>query len=396
MIVPRLLGMLALGKNAQAFWVSQTRHSSAPRYIPTPSQLAAASTADEFPWSLPDGTIDASQVPKGFQSGFVSIVGFPNVGKSTLMNALVGDRLSIATNKEQTTRHRVMGVVTTQSYQLIYSDTPGILDPQYKLHEEMMASVRLALGDADVLLAVVDASAPPPPMSVELTPKGLESTPRAAENEDVMVTTLRQATNQRVVIALNKMDLLEGGLEGPGGDGAESRDAAADGEAAKALAARWRQLVPSAESVVCVCAQSGQGLDALLAEMVAALPEAPPCFSADVLTDKPERFFASEMVREAIFEQFGQEVPYSCEVAIKSFKQSPKILKIEAHINVDRDSQKGILIGKKGAAIKKLGIAARESLERFFNKKVHLELSVQVKKGWRQSELDLKSFGYGA
>lgn len=312
-----------------------------------------------------ESLIDGSKVSPNFRAGFVSIIGHPNVGKSTLMNHLVGDRLSIATSKAQTTRHRIMGIVSGEEFQLIYSDTPGILTPKYALHTEMMESVRSAVKDADVILAVVD--------STMLVP--------AEDDPDDFFSVILKRAHQPVVLALNKIDKIS--------ESNEQSD-----EKLQSIVSGWQALLPNA-TVVPVSAKKAINCDRLLAALLSELPKHPPLYPADTLTDKPERFFASEMIREKIFTTYDKEVPYSSEVVVRSFKDEAKILKISAVIYVLRSTQKGIIIGKNGAGIKNLGTKARTALEAFFGKPVYLELNVEVDEEWRSNEATLRRNGYG-
>ena len=301
------------------------------------------------------------------RAGFVSILGVPNVGKSTLMNALVGERLSIITSKAQTTRHRIMGIVNGDDFQIVYSDTPGVLRPQYKLHEGMMNSVRGSVNDADVILLLVDPFNDADAFPDEKLLRAVQRAPAA------------------LLVLLNKVDLLDGG---DGGGAARLR-----GVTEEALLARWQDEFPEA-SVLPISAKEQTGTDAVLQRVRALLPEHPPYFPKDQLTDKPSRFFAAEMLREAIFRQYRQEVPYSCEVVVDAFKEDDERIKISANLYVSHDSQKGIIIGKGGAALKAVGTDARKSMEEFFEKKVRLETRVKVSSSWRQDEQALRQFGY--
>ncbi|MBR2060708.1 MAG: GTPase Era [Tidjanibacter sp.] len=289
------------------------------------------------------------------KSGFVNIIGNPNVGKSTLMNALVGERLSIITSKAQTTRHRIMGIVNGDDFQIVYSDTPGILRPNYKLQESMMNFVIGALRDADVILYVTD--------TVE---QGDEASEEIVEKISL--------SGLPVIVAVNKIDL-------------------SDPEKLEAVVARWQQRLPRAE-VVPVSALHSFNVGGLFDRIVALLPEGEPYYDKDTLTDRPMRFFASEIIREKIFLNYEKEIPYSVEVEIDSYREEPTIDRIMATIYVSRDSQKGILIGHRGERLKKVGTAARLDLEKFLNKKVFLQLQVKVDSDWRNSERRLTKFGY--
>lgn len=290
---------------------------------------------------------------ENFKSGFVSIIGKPNVGKSTLMNAMVGENLSIITSKAQTTRHRIMGMLTGDDFQIVYSDTPGILKPEYELHKSMMKFVNESLEDADVILFVVD-----------LMDK--------YENEEII--DVLNEIDTPVILVINKADLNEG-----------SR--------LKDKTDYWELILPDKE-IVAVSALHKENIDALLDKIMNHIPVHPPYFPEDTLTDKPEKFFAAEIIREKIFENYKQEVPYSTEVEIESFKEDEDIIRMRAEIFVERKTQKGIIIGKKGEAIKKMGTEARLAMESFFGKKVFLETFVKVEENWRKSERQLKRFGY--
>lgn len=290
------------------------------------------------------------------KAGFVNIVGNPNVGKSTLMNSLVGERISIITSKAQTTRHRIMGIVNTDDMQIVYSDTPGVLVPNYKLQESMLNFSQSALLDADVLLYVTDV--------VETPTKNQPFLDKVAKGE------------APVLLVINKIDLLKGGQ-------AEL----------ERLVAAWHELLPKAE-IIPLSAQYKFNLDYLLKRIKELLPPSPPFFEKDALTDKPARFFVTEIVREKILLTYDKEIPYACEVVVEQFKEDDKQIHIMVVINVERDSQKGILIGKGGSALKRVGMLARKDIETFFQKKVFLELYVKVEKDWRNQENKLKSFGY--
>ena len=291
----------------------------------------------------------------GHRAGFVNIVGSPNVGKSTLMNRLVGERLSIINAKAQTTRHRIMGIVNQDDYQIVYSDTPGVLDPAYKLQEGMMKFVKTALQDADVLLVVTDV------------------------NEQGMAhpETLEKiaAMDVPTFVLVNKIDL------------------ASDQTAVEAKLDEWATHLPRA-SVVPISALHNFNVDTLLERIVAQLPESPPFFPKDELTDKPMRFFVSEIVREKILTHYKQEIPYSCEVVVEAYEDSPEITRIRAEIHVARESQKHIVVGAQGSMIKRVGMDARKDMEAFLGKKVFLDLYVRVDKNWRDDERKLKRFGY--
>lgn len=290
------------------------------------------------------------------KSGFVNIVGNPNVGKSTLMNALVGERLSIITPKAQTTRHRILGIVNEEDYQVVFSDTPGVIQPAYQLQASMMDFVRLALEDADVLLYIV-----------EIGEKQLK--------DEALMARIRHSETP-VLLLINKIDT-------------------SDQEFLEAQVAYWKEALPRAE-IFPISALERFGVAEVMDRILELLPEGPPYFPKDQLTDKPERFFVGEIIREKILEQFQKEVPYSVEVVTESFVEEEELIRIGSVINVERDSQKGILIGHKGSALKKLGTAARKDLEAFFGKQVYLELFVKVSKDWRSSDRQLRRFGYSS
>ncbi|HJB72556.1 GTPase Era [Barnesiella viscericola] len=290
------------------------------------------------------------------KAGFVNIVGNPNVGKSTLMNSLVGERISIITSKAQTTRHRIMGIVNTDDMQIVYSDTPGVLVPNYKLQESMLNFSQSALVDADILLYVTDV--------IETPTKNQSFLDKVAEE------------TVPVLVVINKIDLLQGGQE-----------------SLEKLVEEWKRLLPKAE-VIPVSAQYKFNLDYLLKRIQELLPPSPPFFDKDALTDKPARFFVTEIIREKILLTYDKEIPYACEVAVEQFKEEEGRIHIMAVIYVERDSQKGIIIGKGGSALKKVGMLARKDIEAFFDKKVYLELYVKVEKDWRSRENKLKGFGY--
>lgn len=288
------------------------------------------------------------------KSGFVNIIGNPNVGKSTLMNALVGEKLSIITSKAQTTRQRIMGIVSGEDFQIVFSDTPGILKPSYKLQESMMRYVNSAVADADVILFVTDT---------------MEQEERSAQ----IVESIRESAKPTIVV-INKIDLMK----------PEQLDALVD---------KWQLALPKAQ-IVPVSAKEKFNIDGLLKTILEVLPEGPAFYSKDTLTDKPLRFFASEIIREKIFKFYSEEIPYSCQVEIESYTEEPTIDRISAVIYVIRESQKGILIGHKGEMLKKVGKAAREDMEEFLGKKVFLQLLVKVSDDWRNNERELHRFGY--
>ena len=291
------------------------------------------------------------------KAGFVNIVGNPNVGKSTLMNQLVGERISIATFKAQTTRHRIMGIVNTDDMQIVFSDTPGVLKPNYKLQESMLNFSESALADADVLLYVTDVVEDP------------------EKNRDFLEKVGKLTIP--VILLINKIDALEGDTN----------------KALGALVERWHSLLPNAE-ILPLSALNKFGVDMLLKRIKELLPDSPPYFDKEQLTDKPARFFVSEIIREKILLYYDKEIPYSVEVRCDSFKETEKAIHITATIFVERDSQKGIIIGHQGIAIKKVGTEARKALERFFGKSIYLETFVKVDKDWRSSDKELGKFGY--
>jgi GTP-binding protein Era len=288
------------------------------------------------------------------RSGFVNILGNPNVGKSTIMNALVGEKLSIITSKAQTTRHRIMGIVNGEDFQIVYSDTPGILKPQYKLQETMMNFVNIALSDADMILYITDVT-------------------EHTANEGEYIDKIKES-GIPVIIAVNKIDLT-------------------NQDDLEKIVEAWHLAFPDSP-VIPLSALKNFNLDALLNAILDKLPEGLPFFPKDQLTDKYERFFASEIIREKILVNYQKEIPYSVEIEIESFTEEKNLIKIRALIHVIRDSQKGIIIGHKGAMLKRVGTEARHDMEDFFRKKVFLELYVKVTKDWRDKPLILKRFGY--
>lgn len=296
-----------------------------------------------------------SVVNANHKAGFVNIVGNPNVGKSTLMNHLVGERISIITSKAQTTRHRITGIVNTPEYQIVYSDTPGVLKPKYKLQESMLEFSKGALTDADILLYVTDV--------VEDPLKNQEFLEKVAK-EDIPV-----------LLAINKIDLLKGNKE------------------LEDIFNRWRELLPKA-TIFPTSAKENFNVDNLKKTIIDLLPLSPPFFGKDALTDKPARFFVTEIVREKILLHYDKEIPYSTEVLVEKFTESDTDIHIMTVIYVERDSQKAILIGKKGSKIKQIGIDARKDIEKFFDKRVFLEIYVKVEKDWRNKENKLRAFGY--
>ncbi len=289
------------------------------------------------------------------KAGFVNIVGNPNVGKSTLMNDLVGERVSIITSKAQTTRHRIMGIVNTPEYQIVFSDTPGVLKPKYKLQESMLDFSEGALTDADILLYVTDVVEDP------------------VKNADFLAKVARETVP--VLLVINKIDLVKNQQE------------------LEEIVARWRELLPSAE-IFPTSAKEHFNVTNLMSRIVSLLPPSPPYFGKDALTDKPARFFVTEIIREKILLNYDKEIPYSTEVIVEKFDESDTAIHIMAVIYVERDSQKGILIGRGGSMLKRVGTEARKDISKFFDKSVYLELFVKVEPNWRNRENKLKSFGY--
>lgn len=288
-----------------------------------------------------------------FKSGFVNIIGRPNVGKSTLLNALMGEKIAITSSKAQTTRQRMFGILTKETHQIVFSDTPGAIDPAYKLQEKMMGYVKTALEDADVILFMV----------------ALED-----KNEYPQLIEMALRANAPVLFLINKTDKNKG---------SQTFD----------KSTYWKELYPDLE-VHTISALEQHGTDELMQRIIELLPHHPPFFPEDEITDKSERFICSEIIREKIFLNYQQEIPYSSEVVVISFKEEEKIIHIEAEIYVERDSQKGIIIGKKAASIKKVGMEARKDMEAFFGKKVNLKTFVKVEKDWRKDERKLIRFGY--
>ena len=288
------------------------------------------------------------------KAGFVNIVGNPNVGKSTLMNQLVGEQISIATFKAQTTRHRIMGIVNTPEAQVVFSDTPGVLKPNYKMQEMMLAFSESALADADILLYVTD---------VRETP---------TKNMDFLEKVSKMEIP--VILLINKIDESEQNQLGD-------------------LVETWHKLLPKAE-ILPISAKNKFGTEILMKRILELLPESPAYFDKDQLTDKPAKFFVSEIIREKILRYYDKEIPYSVEVAVERFKEDDRLIRITAVIYVERDSQKGIIIGHQGQALKKVSAEARKSLEQFFGKKIFLETYVKVDKDWRSSKRELRLFGY--
>lgn len=288
------------------------------------------------------------------KAGFVSILGNPNVGKSTLMNRLVGERLSIITNKSQTTRHRIKGIVNGENYQIVFSDTPGVVKPSYKMQEYMLDFSKSAIVDADIILYVTD--------TVESIDKNMDFIEKV------------KASEVPILLVINKVDL-------------------SNPEKLDALFDRWKELMPKAE-VFPISATENFNVDNLYKRILELLPEGEPYFDKEDLTDMPARFFVNEIIREKILLNYEKEIPYSVEVVVEEFKEDDHRINISAVINVERDSQKGIIIGKQGASLKKVGTEARKDIEAFFGKKVFLSLYVKVLKDWRNKESDLKQFGY--
>ena len=288
------------------------------------------------------------------KAGFVNIVGNPNVGKSTLMNQLVGERISIATFKAQTTRHRIMGIVNTEDCQIVFSDTPGVLKPNYKMQEMMLAFSESALKDADILLYVTDV--------VENPEKNIDFLDKVKQ---LLIP---------VILLINKID--------------ESNQ-----KELGTIVTKWHSLLPNAE-ILPISAKNKFGVELLMKRIKELLPESPAYFDKDQLTDKPAKFFVSEMIREKILLYYDKEIPYSVEVRVEQFKETDTSIHINAVIYVERDSQKGIIIGHKGIALKKVSSEARKALEKFFDKKIYLETFVKVDKDWRSSQRELDSFGY--
>ncbi len=288
------------------------------------------------------------------KAGFVNIVGNPNVGKSTLMNQLVGERISIATFKAQTTRHRIMGIVNTDDMQIVFSDTPGVLKPNYKMQEMMLAFSESALADADVLLYVTDV----------------------IENPEKNIDFLEKVKKMKipVLLLINKIDQSDPKKLGD-------------------IVEKWHSLLPNAE-ILPISAKNKFGVDMLLKRIKELLPESPAFFDKDQLTDKPARFFVSEIIREKILLYYDKEIPYAVEVRVERFKEDDTRIHINAVIYVERDSQKGIIIGHQGVALKKVNTESRKSLEKFFGKKIFLETFVKVDKDWRSSQRELDAFGY--
>ena len=290
------------------------------------------------------------------KAGFVNIIGNPNVGKSTLMNALVGERLSIITSKAQTTRHRILGIVSGEDFQMVISDTPGIIKPAYALQESMMDFVKTALDDADILLYMV-----------EIGEKGLK--------DERFLEKIRKIESP-VLLLINKIDTT-------------------DQEQLEAQVAYWKELLPEAE-IFPISALESFNIQPVFDRILELLPEGPAFFDKDQLTDKPERFFVSEVIREKILKHYKKEIPYSVEIEVERFEEGEDLIRIGAVIMVERDSQKGIIIGHKGSALKRVGTESRKDLEVFFDKKVFIELFVKVNKNWRSDARQLRRFGYNS
>ena len=288
------------------------------------------------------------------KSGFVNIIGNPNVGKSTLMNVLVGERLSIITSKAQTTRHRILGIVNDENHQIVFSDTPGVLEPAYKMHQSMMTFVKSALSDADVILFMVEVK----------------------ENRfrDADILNSLKKTDTPILLLINKIDEV-------------------DQQFLEEKVAFWKKEIPKAE-IYPLSALHNFNIENIFERIKELLPEGEPYYDKDALTDKPEKFFVSEIIREKILMNYQKEIPYSCEVEVEEYKEFEKIVKIRANIIVARESQKGIIIGHQGKELKKIGTEARKDIETFVQNKVFLELYVKVSKDWRDNENQLKRFGY--
>jgi GTP-binding protein Era len=289
------------------------------------------------------------------KAGFVNIVGNPNVGKSTLMNALVGERISIITSKAQTTRHRIMGIVNGEDFQIVYSDTPGVLKPNYKLQESMLGFSQSALTDADVLLYVTDVV-------------------DSAEKNAFFLEKVKKMDHVNTILIINKIDLI-------------------DQSKLTELVDFWHKELPNAE-IFPISAAEKFGINQLFERIKALLPDSPPFFDKDALTDRPERFFVNEIIREKILLNYDKEIPYAVEVMVEEFKEEENLIRISAVVFCERDSQKGIIIGKQGTALRKVGTDARKDIEAFFEKKVFLQLYVKVEKDWRNRERKLRNFGY--
>ncbi len=288
------------------------------------------------------------------RAGFVNIVGNPNVGKSTLMNSLVGEKLSIITSKAQTTRHRILGIVNGEEFQLVLSDTPGVIKPSYELQSSMMDFVKTAIDDADILIYMIEIG--------------------ESSLKDENLFNKIKSSSIPVVVLINKIDL-------------------SNQEELENQVSEWSKKLPNAE-IFPISALKEFQVDNLLQRLIELLPECPPYFPKDQLTDKPERFFVNEIIREKILINYNKEIPYSVEILTEEFKEDQKIIRIRSVIMVERNSQKGIIIGHKGSALKKIGIESRKDLETFFGKQIHIELFVKVNKNWRSNQHQLKRFGY--
>ncbi len=288
------------------------------------------------------------------KAGFVTILGNPNVGKSTLMNELIGERLSIITPKAQTTRHRILGMINNEDYQIVFSDTPGVINPHHDLHEAMMKSVKNSLEDADVILYMVDCS--------------------KDDLKDIKFLEKIHSFKTPIILLINKIDLIKQ-------------------EEVQSLIDYWSKKIPNA-LLIPISALTSFNINRIKEEILTILPESPPYFPKDTLTDKSERFIVSEIIREKILERYKQEIPYSVEVVVDAFKDKGKVIVIDATIYVERESQKGIMLGKKGVAINAVGTSARKTMQNFFKKKIFLGLFVKVAKDWRSRQSQLKKFGY--
>ena len=288
------------------------------------------------------------------KAGFVNIIGNPNVGKSTLMNSLVGEKLSIITSKAQTTRHRILGIVNGEDFQLVLSDTPGVIKPSYELQSSMMDFVKTAINDADIIIYMIEIG--------------------ESSLKDENLFNKIKFSSIPVILLINKIDL-------------------SNQEELENQVDEWKTKLPNAE-IFPISALKKFQVDSLLQRLIELLPECPPYFPKDQLTDKPERFFVNEIVREKILLNYNKEIPYSVEILTEEFKEDEKIIRIRSVIMVERDSQKGIIIGHKGSALKKVGIKSRKDLETFFGKQIHIELFVKVNKNWRSNQNQLKRFGY--
>ena len=288
------------------------------------------------------------------KAGFVNIIGNPNVGKSTLMNSLVGEKLSIITSKAQTTRHRILGIVNGEDFQLVLSDTPGVIKPSYELQSSMMDFVKTAINDADIIIYMIEIG--------------------ESSLKDENLFNKIKFSSIPVILLINKIDL-------------------SNQEELENQVDEWKTKLPNAE-IFPISALKKFQVDSLLQRLIELLPECPPYFPKDQLTDKPERFFVNEIVREKILLNYNKEIPYSVEILTEEFKEDEKIIRIRSVIMVERDSQKGIIIGHKGSALKKIGIKSRKDLETFFGKQIHIELFVKVNKNWRSNQNQLKRFGY--